>query len=325
MRQTAFLLLLLCATPFDVAAAVEPVVAERATGEVEPLRQPECNPVLWSLLWPGLGQICSGQTTEGVLVASLAAVEAGVATGTWIYQARKGVEEPWQKPQVIVPLVGLQDLWVYGIAEALLDRHRRFGLQYAPRDSLADLLTSPFRPDVMTRPSVWGGILGSLGLALALSYASAPFDPRVGQSDPVIFGRRFDAATGYPLAGVAGAALFTHVAIAEETVFRGVVQSSMARRFGEWPGFAIGSLVFGLTHLLNVVTIEPGNRRAYATRDVPFITAVGAYLGLAYKWDDYSLAGPVAVHFWYDLLLSMAQLVWSDDPQVFQVNLALPF
>lgn len=323
--RTPILLVALCAiAPASASAGAEfGPAGER--GHVTRLRDPGCNALLWSLVWPGLGQVCSGRPTEGAVLASLAATEAAVATGTWLHQAREGVEQPWERPQVMVPLIGLQDLWVYGVADVLLDRQRRRGLSFAPGDSLADLATAPFRPAVLSRPSVWGGILGTLGIALALSYATGELEPRAGNSEPVVFGRRFDAAAGYPLAAATGAGLFTHVAIAEESVFRGVLQSGAARRWGEWPGFAVGTLIFGATHLLNVMVMEPGDRLRYATRDVPFITAVGSYLGLAYMWDDYSLAEPVAIHFWYDLLLSMAQLVWFEDPQVFQVNLALPF
>jgi hypothetical protein len=36
---------------------------------------------------------------------------------------------------------------------------------------------------------------------------------------------------------------------------------------------------------------------------VPFITVLGGYLGMSYRWHDYALAAPVAIQFG-DFLLS---------------------
>lgn len=284
-----------------------------------------CNGLLWALAWPGLGQICNGKTTEGAVLASLALLEAGAATGVYVGYARHDDGDPFQHPGVMLPLVAMQDLWVYGMADAYLDRQRALHLPLTPRDSLTDLVLAPFDIEVMARPSVWAGILGTVGAALLLSQLTdSSFDVRRPQRRPTMFRRQISGSVAYPTGAAVSTALFTHVAIAEETIFRGVVQSSVARSHGAWSGFAVASLAFGATHLANLLVVEPRDRYTYATRDVPFITAIGSYLGLTYMWNDYSLAAPVAVHFWYDLLLSMAQLLWDSEHELFQVNFALP-
>jgi membrane protease YdiL (CAAX protease family) len=147
---------------------------------------------------------------------------------------------------------------------------------------------------------------------------------RAGQ-DPTIFGHDIDGRVGYPLAFGIGSALFSHVAVAEETVFRGYIQSTLARSFGETAGWLVGSVIFGATHALNALLLPPEQRAKYLYIGVPVITLTGTWLGYAYKSSGYSLAPSVAVHFWYDLLLSATFFVLDPKGSPLAARVTIPF
>jgi membrane protease YdiL (CAAX protease family) len=163
---------------------------------------------------------------------------------------------------------------------------------------------------------VWLGLVGMVGADLLVTRilgGPAVFDlSHVGER-PNIFGQSFDPWAGAALGLGVGGALFIHVAIAEESFFRGWLQSSLARSLGETPGWLIASALFGLTHSLNALTITPEDRPIYLGVFVPFITVLGGYLGWVYRSLGYSLAPSVALHFWYDLAVSA--VAFALDPQ----------
>ena len=207
-------------------------------------------------------------------------------------------------PAAAVPLLAFGDLLTAGVMDAVLESQRAAQLRFVPQESLTELARAPFSTEVLSRPMVWGGIVGTLAAGLAVSrLLDGPVDTsRLGRR-PVLFGHTLNSAAGYPLAGAIGVGLFEHVAIAEESAFRGLLQSGWARSQGETRGWIYGSLAFGLIHSTNIVFLDPSQRLKYLAVGVPFITVLGSYLGLAYRHSDYSLAPPVAIHFWYDFLI----------------------
>jgi membrane protease YdiL (CAAX protease family) len=104
------------------------------------------------------------------------------------------------------------------------------------------------------------------------------------------------------------AGLFEHVAVAEELLFRGIIQTGLARKFGEMPGWIVASLIFGAAHSLNILFLPPNERLGYLAVNVPVITLLGAYLGLVFRHSGYSLVPSTALHFWYDFLLSFGDM-----------------
>jgi hypothetical protein len=52
---------------------------------------------------------------------------------------------------------------------------------------------------------------------------------------------------------------------------------------------------------------------------------LGGYLGLSYRWHGYGLAAPVAIHFWYDLLISAASFAMDPRHNQLSGSIALPF
>jgi membrane protease YdiL (CAAX protease family) len=179
---------------------------------------------------------------------------------------------------------------------------------------MADLGAAPFNWQVMKRPAVWLGILGTLavGMATTLALADDIDTDQVGE-DPNLFGEVVDGRWGYPAAGGIGAVYFTHVAVGEEALFRGYIQSSLSRNSGENTGWVAASLLFGAAHIPNIYALPEEERGEYLLYGIPFITAAGFYLGWLYRDSGYALGPSTAVHFWYDLLLSAA--VFALEPQ----------
>ena len=298
----------------------EPRAAEEIDARVA-VDHAACTPSL-GFLFPGLAQLCLRRTGTGAVMASLAAAEIGAAIAA-------GVETgDVDHPAVALPLAAVQDLWVYGVVNALITGQLAAGELYAPRDTPADLVAAPFNLQVMKRPAVWAGLAVMLAAGIGVSIAIADnedFDPDRAGDDPNLFGERVNAAYGYPLGFAAGAGLFSHVAIAEEALFRGYVQSSMARARGETLGWVGASLLFGAAHIPNAFLLPEEDRAEYLLYGLPVITAAGFYMGWLYRESDYSLAPSTAVHFWYDLLLTSTFFVLDPENSLFSARLSFPF
>jgi len=251
-------------------------------------------------LFPGIAQVCQGRPAEGAAIASLGVAE--LAAGAAV-TAGQGIDHPG----AAVSLVALQDLYIAGVSDYTLERQRAAHLRYVPPERLTDLLPAPFSPDVLLRPEVWLGLIGMFGadlLVTRLVAGQAAFDFSRAGTPPNLFGRPFAPLPGALLATGVGGALFTHVAIAEESFFRGWLQSSLSRALGETPGWLVSTGLFGATHAVNALFMPEEDRLTYLAIYVPFITALGGYLGWVYQRLGYSLGPVVALHFWYDLLVS---------------------
>jgi membrane protease YdiL (CAAX protease family) len=271
------------------------------------------------LFVPGLLQLCRGRSTDGAVLLGVGAAELGVAIGAAAGDRVDG-------PAAGVPFLAFGDLFTLSIMDLALENQRAARLVYVPQESLGDLARAPFSAEVLSRPSVWLGIAGSLAAGIAVS---ALIDHGVRTQDagkrPVLFGHEMNSAVGYPLAGAIGIGLFEQVAIAEESAFRGVVQSGWARAYGETPGWIYASLAFGAIHATNALFLAPGDRKSYLAVGVPFITLLGSYLGLAYRLNGYSLAPSVAIHFWYDLLIEAFGFVTDPKNSPLAVSFGVPF
>lgn len=272
----------------------------------------------WSLLLPGVGQMCRGKIAEGSMLAAGSLLELGT-----VLAVAESHPLGYSHPGAAIPLVALQDLWIYSNMEPIVDRALARRALYAPQESLADLLAAPFNIQVLKKPSVWAGTLGLLALGIGASWLLDRDQLRTDNigGDPNVFGRTLDGRIGYPIGVGVGVGLFSHVAIAEEYIFRGALQSGLARKYGHTQGWLWASLAFGLTHSLNIFALRPQDRGDYLRYAVPFITGVGSYLGYAYVREGYSLSVPVAIHFWYDLLLSTTFFV--IDPQNAPISASL--
>ena len=273
----------------------------------------------WALLFPGLTQICQGRTTEGAVLAGLGAAELGAAVGVRLAGSHNDAARD-------LPLLAYGDALTLSVTDAILELQRGVRLPYVPQESLTDLVRAPFARDVISRPEVWAGIAGTLAAGLLVSrLVDGPYDTRNAGKRPVLFGNQMNSAVGYPLAGAIGVTLFEHVALAEETTFRGLLQSGWARTSGETRGWIYGSLAFGVLHASNIFFMDSSQRLKYLAIGVPFITVLGSYLGLAYRWNGYSLGPPVAIHFWYDFLLEAVGFIADPKNSPLALSFSLPF
>jgi membrane protease YdiL (CAAX protease family) len=267
---------------------------------------------------PGLGQLCAGRTAEGASLMALGAAE--LTTGVAV-----ALKHDVTYPGAAIPLLAFSDLLLYQAFSQVLERQRALQLSLVPPEALGDLVRAPFDPGVLSRPEVWAGIAGSVAAGVLVS---AVLEGWTWQPDRRVrlFGTDYRPVVGYPIAGAIGIATFAHVAIAEETTFRGYFQSGFARRYGDDLGWVYGSLLFGAMHAPNALFIDDSTQRLrYLAFGVPFITLLGSYLGLSYRWNGYSLAAPVAIHFWYDLLVSAAGFVADPQHNALSGSIAIPF
>jgi membrane protease YdiL (CAAX protease family) len=226
-----------------------------------------------------------------------------------------------------VPFLALADLFTLNVMDLSLENQRALRLRYVPQETAGELARAPFSFEVLSRPAVWGGIAVSLAAGILVSRLvdSSTFDTHNAGKRPVLFGHEVNSALGYPAAAAIGVALFEQVALAEEMAFRGVIQSGLSRSYGETPGWIVASLSFGLIHASNIVFLDPSQRLTYLAVGVPFITLLGSYLGLTYRFSRYSLAPSVAIHFWYDLLLETAAFVTDPRNSPLAVAWGMPF
>ncbi len=271
------------------------------------------------VLLPGYVQLCRGRTGDGAFLAGLGLAELGTGLAA-------GAAGGFDKPAAEVPLLAFGDLLTASVMDAVLESQRAANLRFVPQESLSELARAPFSLEVLSRPPVWAGILGSLAAGLAISrILDGPIDTQNFGHRPVLFGQTMNSSVGYPLAGAIGVGLFEHVAIAEESAFRGLLQSGWARSQGEDRGWIYGSLAFGVVHASNILFMDSSQRVKYLAVGVPFITVLGSYLGLIYRGSDYSLASPVAVHFWYDFLLEAVSFITDPKNSPLALTFAFPF
>lgn len=267
--------------------------------------------------------MCQGDRDTGGALMALGSAELGAAivAGTQIKppEGRDLVEDP----RVAVPLLLFQDTWIIGVVDPYLRESMAERAPFTPQDTLGELVAAPFNIQVLKRPSVWGALAvtaAALGIVVAVDGGTDWSAERNVLSWDLRPGPAFAAAGG------TYAVLFSHVAIAEEQLFRGVIQSSLERSCGRRCGWLTGSLIFGVAHAPNALAYETSEeRKDYLLTALPIVTAIGAYMGAAYQMNDHSLAPPVALHFWYDFLLSMAQFAVSPEDAPISATWTLSF
>jgi membrane protease YdiL (CAAX protease family) len=268
----------------------------------------------------GLGQYCHHKDGEAAVLAIAGAAELG----TGLLVGRRS-DAGFEHPGSILPLIAFQDTWVAGVADMYIDRDLADHQLYAPTDTISELALAPFNWRVMKRPKVWAGLAAALAIGVGATLALEGSLPESTSDKVNLFGREVSPGVGYPAGAAAFAGLFTHVAPAEELLFRGVIQSEFSRRHGETLGWIEGSLVFGAIHAPNALAFEGEERRDYLVYGLPVITAIGSYLGYLYKDSGYSLAPPTAVHFWYDFLLSGTFFLLDPENSPLSASVGLRF
>jgi membrane protease YdiL (CAAX protease family) len=277
-------------------------------------------------LLPGGGAFYLRQPVTGAAyLTSIVGLLAGSATLISGELSLNGNATSAKVPVGIVLGVAAQNLWFYSIFDAYRDaRVLRDDAGYKhkiSRETLDELALASWNPHVLKSPWVWGAVPVMVGVGLGFSYLvdREAFDNARTIRDVQkvnVFGRQFNRGTGFLAGSAYYAALFTPVGIGEEALFRGVIQTELEERFGKTWGLITSSAIFGAVHTFNFLQNDPKT----ALVAVPLITVIGSGLGLAYQRTDYKLKTSVAMHFWYDTLLSMAAFALDPEHQPFVVT-----
>ena len=275
-------------------------------------------------VWPGSPQLCREQPVGGAILVGAGAAQLGAGIGLALANPTGPTADtdPSAGSGLMVPFVGFQDAWVIGIGAGALHDQAAAGRLYVPQDTLGEMAAAPFNGHVLQRPAVWGTTLGALAGAYALTALTSSGQPApVLGGRPNVFGVSMEPVVGYPALAASSVALFEQVALAEEILFRGLLQSGLASNLhSETGGWVLASLIFGGTHALNVYTLPEEEHASYLLVAVPYITVVGAAIGLVYQDADYSLTAPIAVHFWYDTALTMASAIADPQNTIFSIR-----
>lgn len=312
------------------AALVEPDPASRARKQAAyeqlwPWRKRPGTAAALALL-PGGGHFYLRQPGAGAgYLVGVVGLLAGAATLIGGNIALDGTADSAEVPVGLVLGIAAQNLWFYSIFDAYRDARvlrNDAGYKFAiTRESLGDLTLASFDPLVLKSPWVWGAVPVMVGVGLGFSYLvdKEAFDNArtIGDVDKVnVLGRRFGRGTGFLAGSAYFMSMFAPVGVGEEALFRGVIQTEMEERLGTTWGLIASSAIFGAVHTFNFLQNDPKT----ALVAVPLISVVGSTLGIAYQRTGYKLSTSVAMHFWYDTLLSMAAFALDPEHQPFVVN-----
>lgn len=258
-----------------------------------------------SILFPGLGHAYLGDMKTA----------ASLAGGTGLAY---GAYELAEDPSVYVPSGILSNnTWMYSVYAAYRDARISNGVSLyrykMPTDSLLDLASAPFRPSILKKPEVWGGLLGKLAVGIGVGYlryrmtnhAHPPSDSTQHRITPY---------------------MALPIGIGEEALFRGYLQPQLSEAINPTAGIILSSLAFGAAHIVNTRGMDKQESQSYCTYIIPFLSCSGLYYGWMAKKNG-SLKECVAVHTLYDFtLLCLSAAAGKEsifEDQVF--SLSIPF
>lgn len=152
--------------------------------------------------------------------------------------------------------------------------------------------TPPFARLAFTWRDLALGVIGTGPLLLAMWWTGTSNWPPVVRLREQVEEVVREAFVHLTLPDLAVVALLAGVA--EEALFRGVLQVAFGEWLTPWAGLVIASVLFGLVHFVT---------RLYAV----LATVIGLYLGGMLLWTG-NLLGPVVAHALYDFI-ALAYLV----------------
>jgi len=166
------------------------------------------------------------------------------------------------------------------------------------QESLFQLSMSPFKWKYISRPDVYIPLLLSAGAALLED-----------ENHPSLFQVKALNWMGYDMSPtsatigntIAEYVALTLVALGEEMLFRGIIQTELSESVNPNFGLVASSVLFGLYHV-------PYNGWGYSLRAM----AAGFYLGWQYQKSNYDLGRVIAIHFYIDF--SMDIISFFKDP-----------
>lgn len=298
--------------------AAEPALEEELEAR-ERWRAASCTPSGLVSLLPGGPAACLGRPGQAAALAALSGAQLAAGVAVLATNEDRGGPDAFGSGRYTFLWGALLPI-SYGQGWALLEGHRARRLPYTPRDATEELFAAPLRPRVLARPSVAVGTLALAGGAVAVSAALGErVQPMLGR--PNLLGAHPPPVVGYPAVVALHGGLMIQVATTEEVLFRGLLQSALIRGTDPTAGWLLSSLIFGGVHALNAPLIPAEERAGYLGLAVPYITLVGGWIGLTYRWSGYALAPAVATHFWYNMLVTGAGYLVDPEHHVFALQL----
>ena len=257
---------------------------------------------------PGLGHAWMGMWRETVedLTFTLSPLIAGIGLVSAIddHDGDPFDLSSMRAGSIAAPmLITTQNMWFYGMYRAYRDALSQ------PVERLDRLYKKPFDLKLLRSPLVFLGVISFTGLATGLMFIFDHYRIGLFDRDKVdVFGFRFTPQIGLALHGGYYGILFSGVAVGEEALFRGMIQTEIEKATGSAKLAVLGqSLIFGLAHALN--SDNPKGRVLTS-----FWTGfLGVYMGLIYRESEEDLGPSIAFHYWYDLLLSIASYILDPD------------
>lgn len=282
-----------------------------------------------SVAFPGLGLHFLGEHRRGfgylgVETAELFATSATLATSGYDPHDPDTAD---RLNRVLLPGVWLQDTHFLGVYDAWRTARLKAppGAYTIPDPDAMHLLRAPLRFSLLGRARV--------GLPLAAVAAagvtfSLLYEPKDRVADPTFWESSrlplfsHEVPKGQAAAGGEAyyATTFYMVGIGEESVFRGIVQTTLEEKWGPTWGWLGASAIFGAAHILN----NPTSLRAASTQAVA-TAAIGSYLGWIYDHDGHDLTADTFMHCWYDFLVGSTLFLSDPKHQPFSASLSVPF
>ncbi|MEY8211422.1 MAG: CPBP family intramembrane glutamic endopeptidase [Gammaproteobacteria bacterium] len=164
----------------------------------------------------------------------------------------------------------------------------------SPKDHISDLWSAPFEWNFISRPTTYVPML-----VIAI-YAS--------QRDNNYAFIKSSDVSGSDL-HISNALKAEVTAVGEEAFFRGYVNTEMSDNYGENYGLLGSSLIFGATHT------GEGDQANFLEA-----SSIGGYLGWLHQRNDYRLGESVAVHYWINFILGVAEIEQGGTIPLLEFN-----
>ncbi|MCZ6532728.1 MAG: CPBP family intramembrane metalloprotease [SAR324 cluster bacterium] len=165
----------------------------------------------------------------------------------------------------------------------------------APTESLGELAAAPFTPAYLFRLTTWVPLI----FPFLFAVTDADDDRFLFRPDNTI--SRDEMRVGY-------FGVHEMVAVGEESFFRGFLNNGFSSTLGRGYGLALSSTLFGLAHEGDGAQATPLGAALF-----------GLYVGYLQQENDYRIGQGVAIHFWWNYLVTLGMLKDREPNQIVQI------
>jgi membrane protease YdiL (CAAX protease family) len=171
--------------------------------------------------------------------------------------------------------------------------------QSLSQSNFFNLASAPFQTKYLKEPEVFLPIAIAIGYSLlSESQERSLFDTKTIN----LFGRDYSALEGGSLKILSDFVIMSMVALSEEMLFRGMIQTSLSESVNPNFGLVASSILFGLAHL-------PSTNLIYSLRAM----AAGFYFGWQYQKYNNDIGRTIALHFQIDFMPTLISLFKSPS------------